>query len=671
MKKMKYINIAKVLLLSCSLAILPACDDFLDEEPHSEVSPEKYLLNESQLEAYVNKYYADYDNWKSDSDDKGGMIPSFWGSENGSTYKDDNATDNQQGTNGRYLKDTWTVGQSGGKWNFTNINALNYYLQTVVPRLENGELTGTESNLKHLVGEGYFLRALEYLFRLQRLGDFPIVKTVLPDEQEALTEASKRSPRNEVARFILSDLDQAISLMNNNVKKTRLSKNAALLLKSRVALFEATWEKYHAGTALVPNGTGWPGAGKDYNAGYQFPSGSIEKEIEFFLTEAMSAASQVADAVQLTENNQIIRDQASKGKNPYYDMFASHDPSGYSEVIMYRGYDLSLNNSHHFNHYLYSGGNTGYTHQFEQVFLMENGLPVYAAGSGYAGDDYIADTKIDRDWRWRLFMKAPKEAKAVDNIATVEYFPEAPRLYVSDAKNATSTGYIQGKGYSLDYNDQLLGKDQTAFVVYRASEAYLNYIEASYLKNGNIDATADKYWKALRTRAGVDTDYQKTINATDMSKEALNGWDAYSHGALVDATLYNIRRERRCEFIGEGFRYMDLIRWRALDQLNGYQLEGAKIFGPMKSIFGDNLKYDQADEKNNNVSSPSLSDYLRPNQVTSTNQYYNGLYFYEAHYLDPIAVQHFMITSPDGSTVSQSPIYQNPGWPITAGATCE
>ncbi len=668
---MKYINIAKVLLLSCSLAILPACDDFLDEEPQSEVSPEKYLLNESQLEAYVNKYYADYDNWKSDSDDKGGMIPSFWGSENGSTYKDDNATDNQQGTNGRYLKDTWTVAQSGGKWNFTNINALNYYLQTVVPRLENGELTGTESNLKHLVGEGYFLRALEYFFRLQRLGDFPIVKTVLPDEQEALTEASKRSPRNEVARFILSDLDQAISLMNNNVKKTRLSKNAALLLKSRVALFEATWEKYHAGTALVPNGTGWPGAGKDYNAGYQFPSGSIEKEIEFFLTEAMSAASQVADAVQLTENNQIIRDQASKGKNPYYDMFASHDPSGYSEVIMYRGYDLSLNNSHHFNHYLYSGGNTGYTHQFEQVFLMENGLPVYAAGSGYAGDDYITDTKIDRDWRWRLFMKAPKEAKAVDNIATVEYFPEAPRLYVSDAKNATSTGYIQGKGYSLDYNDQLLGKDQTAFVVYRASEAYLNYIEASYLKNGNIDATADKYWKALRARAGVDTDYQKTINATDMSKEALNGWDAYSHGALVDATLYNIRRERRCEFIGEGFRYMDLIRWRALDQLNGYQLEGAKIFGPMKSIFGDNLKYDQADEKNNNVSSPSLSDYLRPNQVTSTNQYYNGLYFYEAHYLDPIAVQHFMITSPDGSTVSQSPIYQNPGWPITAGAMCE
>lgn len=35
-----------------------------------------------------------------------------------------------------------------------------------------------------------------------------------------------------------------------------------------------------------------------------------------------------------------------------------------------------------------------------------------------------------------------------------------------------------------------LVRTRLAFVVYRASEAYLNYIEASYLKNGNIDATA-------------------------------------------------------------------------------------------------------------------------------------------------------------------------------------
>ena len=659
--KRKYIKIANALLCGIFLFSFGACNAFLDEEPLSFVNPENYLKSEEQLLAYVDKYYTD-------------IISS-------NTHPDDDATDNQKGTNERYMKDTWTVPQKekddgSGDWDFTNIYAMNYYLQTVVPRYEEGNISGNDVNIKQYIGEGYFLRASDYFKRLQKLGDFPILTTTLEDDLAILTEASKRSPRNEVARFILDDLDKAISLMTNAPAKTRITKNAALVLKSRVALFEATWEKYHANTALVPNGPGWPGAAKDYNANYQYPSGSAENEVKWFLDQAIDAASQVADAIQLVDNNQIIRDDIKKAKNPYYDMFASHDPSGYDEVILCRLYSFALGNASNFNHVLYHGGNTGFTHQFEQVFLMSNGLPVYASGSNYKGDDFIGDTKVDRDWRWRLFMKAPDEVKAVENIAVPERFPIIPRLYMTDTKMSTATGYIEGKGYSLDYNDQMMGQDQTAFVVYRAAEAYLNYIEASYLKNGNIDAKAASYWRALRNRAGIDPDFQKTIKATDMQKEALNDWGAYSTGQLVDATLYNIRRERRCEFIGEGVRYMDVCRWRAMDQLNGFQQEGAKIFGPMESTFVDEsgnnlLVYDQADQTKNNVSSPSLSNHLRLNQKSTTNQYYNGFYFFEAHYLSPIAVQHFLITSPDGKTVSESPIYQNPGWPIEAGATCK
>lgn len=670
-KSTQYMN---KFLLGISLFALAACNDFLDEAPLSDVSPEQYLQTEDQLKSYVDNYYADYSDYDGNSDDKGGMLPSHYGSTNGSPYYDDNATDNQYGTNSRYLKDTWTVGQTDGKWNFSNIYALNYFLETVVPKYEEGTISGNTTNIKQYIGEAYFLRALEYFYRLRTLGDFPIVKETMPDNSEILIEASKRMPRNEVARFILSDLDQAIAMTTNSPAKTRITQNAALILKSRVALFEATWEKYHANTALVPNGPGWPGAEKDYNNGYQFPSGSAEDEINYFLDQAMDAAAQVADAIELTPNNKTNPNDGSV--NPYYDMFASHDPSDYSEVVMYREYSLALNVTHHFNHYMYSGGNTGYTSQFEKAFLMENGLPWYASNSTYQGDDYIADTKVDRDWRWQLFMKAPLDVKATSNIDVPETFPKAPRLYISDSKNATSTGYIQGKGHSMDYNDQVLGQDQTAFVVYRAAEAYLNYIEASYLRKNSIDEKADKYWKALRRRAGVDENYNTTIAATNMEQEKDNDWGAYSHGQLVDETLYNIRRERRCEFIGEGFRYMDLIRWRAMDQLNGYQLKGAKIFGPMQSLFVDDsgnslLKYDQADEADNNVSSPSDGDYLIPSRKTSTSEYYNGFYFFEAHYLDPIAVQHFLITSPDGASVEDSPIYQNPGWPIVAGATCE
>ena len=43
---------------------------------------------------------------------------------------------------------------------------------------------------------------------------------------------------------------------------------------------------------------------------------------------------------------------------------------------------------------------------------------------------------------------------------------------------------------------------------------------------------------------------------------------------MIDKTLYNIRRERRCEFIAEGMRKDDLLRWRSLDKMKNYQTEG-------------------------------------------------------------------------------------------------
>ena len=60
---------------------------------------------------------------------------------------------------------------------------------------------------------------------------------------------------------------------------TRINRDVALLLKSRVALFEATWLKYFKGSAFVPNGEDWPGKTKEYNANYQYQSGNIDNEI--------------------------------------------------------------------------------------------------------------------------------------------------------------------------------------------------------------------------------------------------------------------------------------------------------------------------------------------------------------------------------------------------------
>ncbi|MCC8188717.1 MAG: RagB/SusD family nutrient uptake outer membrane protein [Bacteroides sp.] len=652
MKTTIFSSLMGKLILLCSLFALTGCDNFLDITPPSQVAPENYLLEESQLAAYTIRYYQE-------------MFPTI-----NNLYGGDMATDNAttKGSNDRYLPGKWKTPANDGEWDFKHIYAMNYYLGTVVPRLEEGILTGNTANLKHYVGEGYFLRAYQYFYRLRKLGDFPIVTSVLPDEQEVLTEASQRKPRNKVARFILKDLDEAIELLSNNPPggKARITRNAALVLKARVALFEATWEKYHAGTAMVPNGPGWPGKDKDYNQSYNFPGGSLEGEIHFFLEEAMKAAEQVADAIPLEENNGVIRESLSDPVNTYYDMFASTAPDAYAEVLMYRPYAPELNIGSDYNHHIYYGYQRGYTHQMEQSFLMNNGLPVYAPGSGYAGDDYIADTKIDRDDRWRLFMKAPGEVKTFINTGNIEYFDEAPMVYSADIKYSTATGYMIGKGFSHDLANQILNKDATAPILFRAGEAYLVYLEAYYEKNGKVEGKADLYWRTLRRRAGVDPDYTKTIAATDMEKEKEVDWGSYSHGKLVDKTLYNIRRERRCEFIGEGYRYDDLIRWRAMDQLDGFQIEGFKLFGPSQALYDPaDLIYD-VDNQSNTVSSPTKSLYIRPYQVSTGNDFYNGLFFIQAHYLSPIAVKHFLITASDGETISTSPIYQNPGWSTVA-----
>lgn len=147
-----------------------------------------------------------------------------------------------------------------------------------------------------------------------------------------LSEASKRMPRNEVARFILSDLDKAATLMEGkNMTTTRINRDLALLLKSRVALYEGTWLKYFKGTAFVPNGEGWPGKSKDYNANYQYPSGSIDSEINYFLDEAISASKEVAEKYKnsLTANTGVLQQNSGDPANPFYDMYAADDLSSY------------------------------------------------------------------------------------------------------------------------------------------------------------------------------------------------------------------------------------------------------------------------------------------------------------------------------------------------------
>lgn len=658
-------------MLGASLTGLTACNDFLDKVPESAVTPDSYFMAEADLAAYSINLY----NFNTIPTGKYGL----------SIFADNDHTDDQIAMNSssRWVPGQWLVGSStsdsdrNAVWNFFQIRDCNYFFDQVMPKYEAGQITGNEANIRHYIGEMYVLRAYAYFLKLQEIGDCPIIETALPDVEETLVEASKRRPRHKVARFILSDLDKAITYLSEEAPggKNRISKDVAYLLKSRVALYEGTWLKHHDGTAFVPGGPGWPGSD---NEGY-----NAQTEISFFLGEAMKAAKVVGDKMvgNLVNNTdtQEGMSPALASINPYYTMFCDTDMSGYSEVLLWRQYNQSLGVTHNVQkESQHSGGGTGYSRGLVNSFLMRNGLPIYAAGSGYDAEwekAGVAATLQDRDSRIQLFTKKDGDVESylTDGGATYVDFN-----WVVNGNNETrmTTGFAIKKGKHYDVYQQITHNvGITGSLVFRGTEAMLNYMEACYELNGSIDGTADNYWRALRTRAKVNPDYNVTIAATDMAKEALGDFGAYSKGQLVDATLYNIRRERRNEFIAESLRWMDLKRWRACDQVKDYQMEGMRYWGSiyegaLTNDNGDNLAVVSVEDGKGNMSDQNISGvYIRPYQISSVNNsVFNGYNFTPAHYLSPLPQSAFRQTaSGDKTDLETSVIYQNPGWPKVAG----
>ena len=86
----------------------------------------------------------------------------------------------------------------------------------------------------------------------------------------------------------------------------------------------------------------------------------------------------------------------------------------------------------------------------------------------------------------------------------------------------------------------------------------VNYAEAMCELNKFDQAAADKSINKLRARANVAKMVVNDINdAFDPKRDP-----------SVPALLWEVRRERRVELMGEGFRLDDLRRWKKGDYVN-------------------------------------------------------------------------------------------------------
>lgn len=605
--------------------------DFLEREPLDFGNETAYFKTADDLEMSVNAFY--------------GLLPkmeTLWGG----VYAIDNNSDNQMGAgtnNLLYPGDKKTPAQKDSDWKFETLRGINFFINKAEQQLAANAISGTPDFINHYLGEGYFFRAYDYFRLLRCYGDVPILTEMQIDNPAVLTKNSKRAPRNEVARFILKDLDRAIELMMANAPKSgHLCKDAARVMKARVALYEATWEKYHAGTCFVPGNAKWVGAGEHPN--FKFESGSAEAEVNFFFDEAIATADLVASSRKLNSN--------------YVGMFNSEQVFGNGNEVILARYYLPSVLTHGATKYLIRGGaGCGYTRALVSSFLMKDGLPYYADGhaldSKYYGDELAIYEMINRDSRLAATCKGGGllANEAGDTLAFY-----VPRLTLS-GNESSPTGYEILKHAGRTLAQEEVGT--TATPIFRAAEAYLIYLEAYYERHRDLGGNCSTYWIALRERAQVDTDYAATIAATDLSKE--NDLASKWKGSYIDPTLYNIRRERRSEFVAEGMRLDDLKRWRALDNMVNYQVEGINLWDKMHELFKP------GELKEGVVSQAGISKYIRPLQKSATGAAYDGYNFPKPHYLEPIPISEFTLTIVPET--GKSILYQNPGWPSDSDGT--
>src|SRR5690606_35199079 len=137
-----------------------------------------------------------------------------------------------------------TVSSSGGGWSYGLIRQINYFLENY-PKIEDNF-----DSYKQYVGEGYLFRAYFYFNLVKKFGDVPLITKTLNIDSDELY--NPRTPRQQVIDAIIEDLDKAIEYMKSGPTEggTRFNKEIAQLFKSRVCLYEGTWEKYHNGTVF-------------------------------------------------------------------------------------------------------------------------------------------------------------------------------------------------------------------------------------------------------------------------------------------------------------------------------------------------------------------------------------------------------------------------------------
>lgn len=600
MKLTHYIYIG-ALTLSVS-----SCFD-LNKEPEGVLSTVKPFTGVGEMTSYLDQFY------------ESGVREQGFNWTGAYIASGDLISDNMSGSaiNTR-LNGDLTLANAGKLDAYTHIRNVNFMLTN----LDNCDEKGS-ARYKQCVGEAHYFKAWFYYTLFKSYGQLTwLDKPLDPNTDQMLLP---RANRTVIADSILSELDKAIANLNeqNSAASMRVHRDVARALKAEVALYEATWEKYH----------------KAKNDPFFDPTVTSEK-ITSYLSQCVEACQAIVDrnvwSIYTTNNT----------TNDYRQLFQTEDLSNNKEVLWFKRYD-GTNIGNNVDRYLNKGGGSaGITASLVDDYLTIDGQPFIGTAKTDAKKVFGDELKPTlRDPRLSQTVCMPGQQLRPDEGP----YKLPPLTGASYHKN--ETGYSILKHVQIDFKGSLDAefRGSTPGIQFRYAEVLLNYAEALAELDGAANAAKIvELVSPLRKRVGMpDMDFDREYNTSA---------DYPFH--TLDKYLQAVRRERRVELAIEGKRFDDIMRWAAAQELIvGQRAVGALFVGSNlenNPAYGGKLVYDQATGNNLYLTGKSGDElrYILPSNPAGNEQ---GWRFNPARdYLLPIAPRMLNLT--------ENQWKQNPGW---------
>jgi hypothetical protein len=507
----------------------------------------------------------------------------------------------------------------------------------------------TDIEKKHWRSVGLFFRSYKYFELLSKFGDVPWFEHVLTEADNDLI-FSARTPREEVANNILRDLKYA----EQNIKTdgdglNTINVHVVRALISRFTLFEGTWRKYHglqgADTFLracteasEPLLISFPEIMDNFDEvtnsedlkgkkGIILYKSYVLGQLTHMLTRFARSSGCTLDLTKKTVDGYLCSDGKTISNSPLFagDKTPNKEFRNRDRRLLFTVVPPHRYYTKKYADYNFIGGRFLSTTDTIAIGpVVKNKFTTFRKVT--VQDSLDAREYIDLMAKISKPNQKTLPIKSWDGASTNFFSPRFRSFNWGWGPFSSQLGYQTYKYLSMMVTPVV--SPATDCPLFRIEEVMLNYAEAKFELGEFSQSIADKTINVLRPRAGI---------ANMIVSQITESFDPKRDNDVAPL-LWEIRRERRNELLGEGFAWDDIRRWKKghyLDEIPlGCWVKNSELNNSVK-IFGYSSVTESKDKEG------YIDFFARPKG------------WLEHYYLYPIPIKDLTLNPK---------LIQNPGW---------